>query len=287
MTFVGKILVIVIMAFSLMFLGISTVVFTTATNWKEATTKAKAQVTELQKKNSDATTAIKTLEGDLAKAQTSHKAAVDTLNNTIAQLTKDIDSIRNEATAARGEVATAQTNAQSALQEAEHSRNEAQRLREQKLEVEKQANDFKLAQAELNDKIRILTRERDVAKNNADALRETSAKFSALLRQHGLSDDITQVKGLESPPSVHGEVARVDRDNRVELTIGSDDGLVVGHELYLWRLKPKPEYLGKVRILSVDPDQAVGVVVGGTTIQGKKIKEGDIVSSTFRSGPRS
>ncbi|AGA30635.1 hypothetical protein [Singulisphaera acidiphila] len=287
MTFVGKILVIVIMAFSLMFLGISTVVFTTATNWKEATTKAKAQVTELQKKNSDATTAIKTLEGDLAKAQTSHKAAVDTLNNTIAQLTKDIDSIRNEATAARGEVATAQTNAQSALQEAEHSRNEAQRLREQKLEVEKQANDFKLAQAELNDKIRILTRERDVAKNNADSLRETSAKFSALLRQHGLSDDITQVKGLESPPSVHGEVARVDRDNRVELTIGSDDGLVVGHELYLWRLKPKPEYLGKIRILSVDPDQAVGVVVGGTTIQGKKIKEGDIVSSTFRSGPRS
>ena len=55
MTFVGKILVIVIMAFSLMFLGISTVVFTTATNWKEATTKAKAEVTELQKKNSDAT----------------------------------------------------------------------------------------------------------------------------------------------------------------------------------------------------------------------------------------
>jgi len=93
----------------------------------------------------------------------------------------------------------------------------------------------------------------------------------------GLSDDITRIKGLESPPAVHGEVARVDRDNRVELTIGSDDGLVVGHELYLWRLKPKSEYLGKVRIISVDPDQAVGVVVGGTTVQGKKIKEGDIV----------
>ncbi|WP_406693429.1 hypothetical protein V5E97_20605 [Singulisphaera sp. Ch08] len=287
MTFVGKILVIVIMAFSLMFLGISTVVFTTAQNWKAATTAAKAQVAELQKKNSDATAAINTLKGDLTKAQTEHKEAVKRLDSTIAQLTGDIETIRGEATAARGEVTTAQANAKTALEEAEHSRNEAQRLREQKLEVEKQANDFKLQQAELNDQIRILTRERDVAKNNADVLRETSAKFSALLRQHGLSDDITQVKGLESPPSVHGEVARVDQDNRVELTIGSDDGLVVGHELFLWRLKPKPEYLGKVRIVSVDPDQAVGVVVGGTTIQGKKIKEGDIVSSTFRSGPRS
>jgi len=287
MTFVGKILVIVIMAFSLMFLGISTVVFTTATNWKAATTAAKAQVAELQKKNSDASTAVKTLEGDFAKAQTEHKEAVKRLDNTIAQLTADIETIRGEATAARGEVATAQTNAKSALEEAEHSRNEAQRLRDQKLEVEKQANDFKLKQAELNDQIRILTRERDVAKHNADVLRETSAKFSSLLRQHGLSDDITLIKGLESPPAVHGEVARVDQNNRVELTIGSDDGLVVGHELFLWRLKPKSEYLGKVRIVSVDPDQAVGVVVAPGTTQGKKIKEGDIVSSTIRNGPRS
>ncbi len=37
MTFVGKILVIVIMAFSLLFLGISTVVFTTSKNWMAAT----------------------------------------------------------------------------------------------------------------------------------------------------------------------------------------------------------------------------------------------------------
>jgi hypothetical protein len=286
MTFVGKILVIVIMAFALMFLGISTVVFTTATNWKEATTKAKQQVAELQKKNSDAGARTEALNKEFAAAKTEHTNATARLQQTITQLTSDIENIRKEATEARGEVALAQTNAKTALEEADHSRKEAERLREQKMEVEKQANDFKLRQSELNDQIRILTRERDVAKKNADVLRETSAKFSALLRQHGLSDDITQVKALGSPPSVHGEVARVDRNNRVELTIGSDDGLVVGHELFLWRLKPRSEYLGKIRIISVDPDQAVGVVIGGT-YQGKQIKEGDIVSSTFRSGPRS
>jgi len=50
MTFVGKILVIVIMAFSLIFLGISTVVFTTARNWRTATEEQKKKVSDLTKK---------------------------------------------------------------------------------------------------------------------------------------------------------------------------------------------------------------------------------------------
>ena len=79
-----------------------------------------------------------------------------------------------------------------------------------------------------------------------------------------------------------GEVKRIDPTNRnMEITIGSDDGLVVGHELYLYRMSPRPEYLGKVSIVAVDPDQAVAKVVG-KTYMGKKIKEGDIVSSTIK-----
>ncbi len=79
-----------------------------------------------------------------------------------------------------------------------------------------------------------------------------------------------------------GEVKRIDSTNReMEITIGSDDGLVVGHELYLYRVSPRPEYLGKVIIVTVDPDQAVARVVG-KTYMGKKIKEGDIVSSTVK-----
>ena len=39
MTFVGKILVVVIMVFALFFLAVSTVVFSTAKNWKDETAK--------------------------------------------------------------------------------------------------------------------------------------------------------------------------------------------------------------------------------------------------------
>jgi hypothetical protein len=68
----------------------------------------------------------------------------------------------------------------------------------------------------------------------------------------------------------------------MEISIGADDGIFVGMELYLFRTDPMPEYLGKVRVTAVDPDQAVALVIG-KTVNGKKIKEGDNVSSTLRS----
>ncbi|MGA8350680.1 MAG: hypothetical protein WB773_23010 [Isosphaeraceae bacterium] len=282
MTFVGKILVIVIMAFSLIFLGISTVVFTTAKNWRSATEEQKKKVSDLTKKLNDARAAVDASKKDLDAAKANYDALSKKLNNQIQDQEAQIASAQAQITRVGGEVATAEMNAKTALEDAEARRKESLQIRDQKTAVEKQANEFKLKQAELNDRIRELERILEtVTKHNSD-LRERVAKFSALLRQNGLSDDISQIKGMESPPPVVGEVKRVDPSNRrVELSIGSDDGLVVGHELFLFRQTPRPEYLGKITIISVDPDQAVGRV-NGTTYQGKKIKEGDLVSSTIK-----
>src|SRR4051812_10427563 len=54
MTFVGKILVIVIMVFALFFLAVSVVTFSTAKNWKDETAKLKKNIGDLQKKVADA-----------------------------------------------------------------------------------------------------------------------------------------------------------------------------------------------------------------------------------------
>lgn len=285
MTFVGKILVIVIMAFSLLFLGISTVVFTTDTNWKDATAKEKAKVADVQKKLTDAKASVDAVSKDLASAKSAHDAAKKLYEEKVASLDSDIKRAQDEITQVRGQLEVSTQSAKTALDEVTARKQETDTLREQKSAVEKQANEFKLRQSELSDQIRILARERDVAKDNNKDLRDRYAKVSELLRRNGLSDDISQVKGLESPPVVEGEVVRVDQKNkRLEISIGSDDGLVPGHELYVYRTKPRAEYLGKIQIMSTDPDQAVGKVIG-TTVQGKKIQEGDIVSSTIR--PRS
>lgn len=282
MTFVGKILVIVIMAFALLFLGVSTVVFVTAHNWKEATAKEKKKVDDLSKKSSDLTSQVDAAKKDLEKAATDHKQAIDQSAGRVKSLEDQNKQEQNEITAARAKLETAQQSANTSLTLADERLKEALQLRDQKSAVEKQANDYKLQQTELNDKIRELERQtKSLDENNKD-LRDRVARYSTLLRRSGLSDDISVVKGLESPPPVEGEVVRVDALNRrVEISIGSDDGLVPGHELTLFRTKPRPEFIGKIKIISVDPDQAVGKVIGNT-IQGKKIQEGDSVSSKIR-----
>jgi hypothetical protein len=284
MTFVGKILVLVITALSLVFLGVSTVVFTTETNWKAATEAQKKTVQELRNKTNDLDSQIKALEKDKSAADVGHKAAVKQQEDRAAALEAEIKQAQADKEQSQAALVTAQQNAKTALDDSAARKAETDLLREQKGAVEKQANEFKLRQTELNDKIRELTRMLETATNNANDLRDRVARFQTLLRRNGLSDDITMVKGTDTPPSVEGQVSRVQDNRSLELTIGSDDGVLPGHELFVYRTKPQPEFLGKVKIISVDPDQSVGRVIGAT-IHGKKIKEGDIVSSTIR--PRS
>ncbi len=49
MTFVGKILVVVLMVFALIFLALSTVVFSTSVNWKTEVTRLNAAKTKLRR----------------------------------------------------------------------------------------------------------------------------------------------------------------------------------------------------------------------------------------------
>src|SRR6266446_4126567 len=102
MTFVGKILVIAIMAFALVFLGISTVVFTTATNWKAATAEAKAD----------------------------HGAAQTASQQHVAELENKIKEEANETTAARAKLEVAQQSASVALAEAAENHKETLQIRD-------------------------------------------------------------------------------------------------------------------------------------------------------------
>jgi len=284
MTFVGRILVLVITVLALVFLGVSTVVFTTATNWKVATEAQKKNVQKLQADTNDLKSQIEGLQKETTGAEQTHKLAIKQQEDNVAKLEADIKKATAEREASVTALEVAQQNAKTALEDSAARKRETDLLKEQKTAVEKQANEFKLRQTELNDKIRELTRMLETATNNSNDLRDRVARFQTLLRRNGLSDDIATVKGTDTPPTVQGEVSRVEDNKSVEITIGSDDGLVPGHELYLYRTKPRPEFLGRIKIISVDPDQSVGRIIGAT-IQGKKIKEGDIVSSTIR--PRS
>jgi len=286
MTFVGKILVVVIMVFALFFLAVSTVVFSTAKNWKEETARLNKTIGDLNGKVKAANDEAAVRKTQLEAAQADFKKTADALDLRIKDMNQALDARQKELTEQRTVVETAQETSKTALAQAEARTKETELLHNQLLAVTKQSDEYKIQQNELNDQIRIQQRQLETAKKNNDDLKERVLLLSSVIRRNGLSDDVLQIKrSAGAPPDVEGQVTRVDaRNQRVEISIGSDDGLAVGHELQVFRTKPTPEYIGRIQIEGVEPDQAVGKVIGNT-LHGKKIQEGDIVAPKIR--PRS
>jgi hypothetical protein len=80
-----------------------------------------------------------------------------------------------------------------------------------------------------------------------------------------------------SPPAdVEGLVKGVGADGLVTVALGSDAGLSKGATLEVFRLKPAPKYLGRIRLVEVTATQAVGKPVGRLAAP---IQVGDHVAS--------
>jgi len=282
MTFVGKILVILIMGFSLVFLGISTVVFSTAKNWKE---KSGTQATEIQKIQGqlrDAQAKVTDAEGKLDAAKKEHAKTIAERDTRIADLQKQVGDAEGEMTQARTQLELAQKNAQVALAEATARKGQIDVLNETLAKAQTQATQYSIQNIELTDQKRILEREKATAEQNARSLRDFTSRTIAYLRQKGIPlENIDKLDPNSVPPAVEGKVVELNPTRRsMEISIGSDDGLAVGQELYVFRFQPRSEYIGKVKILSVYPDKAVAEVIG-KTVNGKQVQENDIVSSTL------
>jgi len=145
MTFVGKILVIVIMVFALLFLGFSAVVFTTSTNWKEATGKERQKVTDLSSKTRDLTAAVEAAKKDAEKAKSDHQSELEAAATRIKTIEDAIKTAEAEVSAVRTKLEVAQESAKTSLAEAAENRKETELLRGQKSEVEKQANNTRFS----------------------------------------------------------------------------------------------------------------------------------------------
>lgn len=283
MTFVGKILVILIMAFSLVFLGVSTVVFSTATNWKTVAERSKADLAKKTSAANDLETRLKEAQAKLETAKSEHQTATTERENKIKDLDKRMADASDQAAAARGQLEQAQRNAQVALSEATARKAETETLVATTNKAQAQATQFNDQNLELTDRVRILEREKATAEQNSKDLRNYNAKLLAFVRSKGLTPGSLQDMDATSvPPQVEGRVNEVDPLNKsVEISIGSNDGLVTGNELFLFRTQPRPQFLAKVKIVATYPNKAVADVIGGKTVNSNKILEGDIVASSF------
>jgi hypothetical protein len=61
---------------------------------------------------------------------------------------------------------------------------------------------------------------------------------------------------------VTGVITTVNQqEERVTISIGSDDGIVTGEVLYLFRGEPERQYTGKIRIDSIECESAMGRII--------------------------
>ncbi len=131
-----------------------------------------------------------------------------------------------------------------------------------------------------NDLLAAKTQRDQLQSRNEHLLQQLVALEKALARPAADGN----VVGTLNPPRelVRGEVTRIDaKDKLVEVNVGSQQGLEKGHTLEVYRLQPRPEYLGILRILEVTPTRAVGRMSSSPASR-QGVQVGDQVASRLQ-----
>lgn len=285
MTQLGKLLVVAITVLAMVFLGLTTVVMVTAENWKDKALAETKKYDETRQELDKAQQDVANANQELVLLKGRHDGEIAQKDQLITDLEASIRDKEAEYNRVNTALSVAQENATLSSTESTTRVDETVSLRDSLRSAQDQANDLKLQERELNQQIVTLTKQLEAAQNTNERLRDEVATLSSTLSRAGLAADVRNVKALNNPPDVEGLISRVDSTGqRLELTIGSDDGLVPGHELFVFRRAPNAQYIGKIRIIAADPERAVATIVGKTYL-GTKVTEGDVVSTSIK--PRS
>lgn len=173
MTFAGRILVIVIMAMSLVFLGISTVSLTTATDWKTAIGDQNKANQEIQKDLTAVTGERDAFKAKLEVARKEHASAVAPIEAQIKKLQDEDRQGREAIKAAQETLLKHQSEAKAALEDVQGKNGEIIKLREEVAAVNEQARKFRLRQEEIDAETVNLRRMLEAVKTNSSQISQS------------------------------------------------------------------------------------------------------------------
>jgi hypothetical protein len=288
MNFVGKILVVLLLVLSVLFLSFAAVVHSTHMNWKKV-------AEDRDKKIKDANAARSNVEADFNRFKdemdlklktaidqaTTMDAANKILQGELAQVKKsrDENAIARKSSGEQAEVASEEALARHSEADVQRAINHAQQLQlDQNIEtitkLEDQVHNLELALKMAGTK-------------NKDLLAKISI-FQQALEAAGITADANELAGrISPPPKVDGVILdnrparRLGAAELVEISLGSDDGLKKGHEMSIYRSGSKSgtpaRFLGKMVIVKTEPDRAVGEVIESS--RNGVIQKGDNVTT--------
>lgn len=253
MTLLGKVFTGLVFLLSVIFFCLSVAVNASHINQKEAAAKFKAQAEEAQRKNNELSTQLEEFKTRMEIEQAARR-------NALAALQSQLDAKQNELEKQESTLA----NLQSA-----HTVS-VQTLEALQIDLTKQTNDNE----DLRSKLVGARQDRDqmfqrlvTAKDEYNRLQGSMQSLQE--RQRQLASDYAGAKerldfydikpnSLIGPADVNGEVLAVSGNDKVEVSLGRDDGMKVGDTLEVHR---RGNYLGRLVVTTVRDDKSVASIL--------------------------
>lgn len=265
MTVLGKILVFVNLVFSVLVGGLVVVVFTARTNYADAL-KKEQEYRLLDKGAAEA----KLKESNTVRNEYGAKEAA--LKAEKANLEKDLAEMANKHNSLKGQVKTDIESAGQSQRIRESMQNDVARRNDDVIAAQARLDAEKTKNTQLILLNTSLTQDALTAQITAAAaeerLKNLQAQYEIVARIAARSPNAPTTSGPnnggKNPPAekIEGEVTRME-GTHLQLSVGSDSGLKVGHTLEIYRLAPGVvKYLGVVKITDVEPKVAVAVPLG-------------------------
>jgi hypothetical protein len=283
MTLVGKIFTVLIFVMSIVFMSFAVMVFATHKNWKEFADNAtpgpgqklglKQQFEQLEILKRQADGELAKLKDDLSGEQASRRQALAALQSQLTQALSKLAAQQAEYDRLLADNTTATQTAKDA--QARLAALEAENLarREELRTVQKDLDDKFQQVVTLTDQLNQAESLKAMLDERNKEAAFQMAQMKVVMDRHGLTST-TLVDHI--PPKVDAVVLEVSDKDLVEISIGADDGIKVGHSMEIYRGNT---YLGRIVIRKTTGDRAVGQLV--KELQRGQIKKGDRVTTKF------
>jgi hypothetical protein len=285
MNLLGKILIVLILIMSIVFATFSVMVYATHHNWREEIVRTSAEVrgnqlpgykeqlNKARTENANLTNERNAMELQLnaektAKIQALAKdeAEIDRLNKDYTQASDELKKKSDDLIASNNALHVAQNNLTNLT-------TEVQQLRGDIAASQKEADEQIKKSIDLADKLAVANGTLSTLQERNTQLATDVSKAKTILKGLGMS--IEDPADASTIP-VTGVITAVSH-SKVELSIGTDDGVRVGQELDIYR---RDKYVGRVKIIDAKAENAVADIL--PEYQQLPIMRGDNVGSQLQ-----
>lgn len=281
MTLIGKIFVWLQFVLSLLFLFVALLLTSSHTNWRnqvmDPKTGYQTRNRELQTGNQQLKAQLEEVKSKLAQEQAARRV-------TLASLQTQLDALKGELAQKTTELNGMQATNTEMSQALAATQKEVGRLTDENEKVktqlntvmdERNTNQRRVASLtdEVNEKKVLLATLQSKIKDLADSGTLAEARLANALQS--LASNGIQENPDDAPPrDLQGVVLAVGQNGMIEISLGSDDGIIEGHKMDVYR---GGQYLGRIQIKRTNAHKAIGMIL--PNFNRGAIQQGDNVSS--------